>query len=483
MRYRQRVRPIAIYPKQHEFVSIVDKWIRGFVGGRGTGKTWTGSYMVINTAKRSEPWLGVSPDSGVVSETTFPIFVEVAKKCGVYLRQKLTPYRTVWFRTRDGGTASIVFRSGERPEKLRGGNYAGLWIDEASVVVKLAYDLAIATLRWRGKMGPVILTFTPKGRQHWTFEKFFTPAEEETIESLLRRSAKGGDGANAPGFEYIQGRAYQHNTNTRLIQARTLDNPFLPDNFYSNLRSQYSSMFSEQELEGLFVDIAGLLFRREWFLSVDKAPRDARRARYWDRAATPGGGSYSAGVLLAIDPRGVIYVEDVIRGQWSWEDRNRVMTQKAEEDYRKYGGEVITYTEQEGASGGKEVSQQIVRMLAGHPVYIDNVSGVRHRKVDGQKLPGEAKVIRAMGFSGQAEAGNVRIVRGPWNADYLDEMVGFPETIYSDQVDATSGAFNNLIRGIIPDTEGPVKTRIKPDSDRFGAALALETVRKRRSNS
>jgi predicted phage terminase large subunit-like protein len=741
MGHFRRVRPIGIYRKQQDFVDL-DCWLQAFIGGRGTGKTWTGSYKVIKTAKKREKWLAVSPDSGVVSETTFPTFIEVAKLCGVYVREKLTPYRRVWFRTQDGGTASIVFRSGERPEKLRGGNYAGLWIDEASVVMQEAFDLAIATLRWYGKMGKVILTLTPKGKTHWTFSKFYQPITDELIDA-------------SADVEYIQGRAYRRVPDARIVQAHTLENPFLPTEFYRLLRSQYSTMFAEQELGGLFVDIAGLLFRREWFLPVDQAPRDAMRVRYWDRAClvagtiiatiegnkpieqvrvgdfvltrngyrrvswsgitkrvselvridfndgshvigtadhlcytrnrgwvelqnlqgndrclrhqeegnlhltqnllsstdrdtrdvqesvtsklvngtetesgtitnlcieqsglfttevfpkvikyitltatgtitqsvifsasqdanmlknmsrteqakhacqiqsiekkhfldsedggihchfnrsfamnverisrashqailpntvqncvvheatsehasldvpvydltvedeheffangvlvhncTPGGGSYSAGVLLAVDPRGVIYIEDAIRGQWSWQDRNRVMIQKADEDLRKYNGEVVVYTEQEGASGGKEVSQQIVRMLAGHPVFIDNVSGQRYRTIDGQKLPGEAKVIRAMGLSGQAEAGNVRIVRGAWNADYLDEMVGFPETTYSDQVDATSGAFNRIMSGIIPNSKStPGKTRVASDSaSRFGALVALERAKQR----
>lgn len=465
------IRPVPIYRKQADFNELTE-WLRGFVGGRGTGKTWTGSYCIQRTAKRDEPWMCVSPDAGVVTETTLPTFVEVAKATGCFVRQVLSPYPKVWWRTHDRGIAEIVFRSGEVPGKLRGPSKAGLWIDEASVVCKDAFEVAIATLRHKGEMGPCFLTFTPKGRAHWTFEEFFEMASDVPT---------GAEGATVDGIEWIGGRPYRCKPDSRLIRAHTLDNPFLPERFFELLRARYSTALAEQELGGEFVDIAGLMFRREWFLPVNSAPRDARRVRYWDRAASPGSGKYSAGVLIAMDDRGLIYIEDVVRGQWSYYDRNTVMEQTAERDRRKYGGEVLLYTEQEGGSAGKEVSQQIVTMLAGHPVFNDLVGGKKSRKVDGQELPGEAKVIRALPFAGQAEAGNVRLVRGEWNADYLDEMTAFPEYTYSDQVDATSGAFNKLATGAFPDISiTPTKTRVESDPSRFGATLALQKARERR---
>ena len=464
-----RIRPVPIYTKQADLVqSMRDVWLSAFCGGRGTGKTWIGSYAIQRTAKRDEPWMCVSPDAGVVHETTLPTFLEVAKDTGCYIRDVKSPYPRVWWRTHDKGTASIVFRSGEVPDKLRGPSRAGLWIDEASVVCKEAYEIAIATLRFKGQMGPCLLTFTPKGRAHWTFKELFKKIEDEsTIED------------NASDVEYFSGRPYRVVPDTRLTRAHTLDNPFLPEKFFRILKARYSTVLAEQELGGEFVDVAGILFRREWFMLVDQAPRDARRVRYWDRAATPGSGKYSAGVLMARDDRGLTYVEDVVRGQWSYHDRNEIMMQTAERDRRKYGGEVLIYTEQEGGSSGKEVGQQMVSMLAGHPIMMDIVGGKKSRKIDGVELPGEAKVIRALPFAGQAEARNVRMVRGAWNADYLDEMTAFPEYAYSDQVDATSGAFNKLTIGGSPVTA--TKSQVRPDTgNRFGAALALQLARERR---
>jgi hypothetical protein len=69
-------------------------------------------------------------------------------------------------------------------------------------------------------------------------------------------------------------------------------------------------------------------------------------------------------------------------------------------------------------------------MLAGYPVKCEPATG--------------SKEVRAEPFASQCEAGNVRLVRGPWNAAYIDELTTFPNGSHDDQVDASSSAFNRL---------------------------------------
>ena len=44
--------------------------------------------------------------------------------------------------------------------------------------------------------------------------------------------------------------------------------------------------------------------------------------------------------------------------------------------------------------------------------------------------------------------GNVKLVRGPWNDRYLRTLHSFPEGAHDDEVDASSGAFNDLVREV-----------------------------------
>jgi predicted phage terminase large subunit-like protein len=54
------------------------------------------------------------------------------------------------------------------------------------------------------------------------------------------------------------------------------------------------------------------------------------------------------------------------------------------------------------------------------------------------------KEARAKPASAQAQAGNIKLVCGRWNAQFLDELENFPEGAHDDQVDALSGAFNEV---------------------------------------
>jgi predicted phage terminase large subunit-like protein len=172
---------------------------------------------------------------------------------------------------------------------------------------------------------------------------------------------------------------------------------------------------------------AGLVFNRGWFQLVPVAPADAVRLWYWDKAGTTDGGNYSAGVLMSrARGSGIFYVENLVRGQWSSLQRNNVMLQCAQNT----GPAVAVWSEMEPGSGGKESGETTIRLFAGYNVHVEPVTG--------------DKLTRARPLSAQAEAGNVKIVAGPWNEAYLHEMHAFPDGAYDDQVDASSGAFNKL---------------------------------------
>jgi predicted phage terminase large subunit-like protein len=176
----------------------------------------------------------------------------------------------------------------------------------------------------------------------------------------------------------------------------------------------------------------GNRFKRDWFETTSSAPLKATRVRYWDKAGTAGGGAFTAGVLMARDRTGV-YVEDVVRGQWSAHEREKRIKETAKADNKKYGNLVHIWLEQEPGSGGKESAESTIRNLLGYIVRKERVTG--------------DKETRAEPFAAQAEAGNVKLVKANWNKKYLDELCAFPHGKYKDQVDASSGAFNKLAFG------------------------------------
>lgn len=170
-----------------------------------------------------------------------------------------------------------------------------------------------------------------------------------------------------------------------------------------------------------------VMFPRELARVVDAAPVEVRRLRYWDKAGTEGGGKFTAGVRMAIDSDGLVYVEDVVRAQHEALRRRKLMRVTAELD----GVTVEHVIEQEPGSSGKDSAGDDVRNLAGFTASYRPASG--------------DKFLRADPFASQWQAGNVRLVRGTWNKAYLDEMeLARPGAAFLDQMDASSGAYNEL---------------------------------------
>ena len=171
----------------------------------------------------------------------------------------------------------------------------------------------------------------------------------------------------------------------------------------------------------------GEFFKPEKITIVDAPPAPRlKTVRYWDKAGTEGGGKFTAGVKMSILANGRFLIEDVVRGQWGAYRRENTIKDTAILDQI----EVKIYVEKEGGSGGKESAENTVANLAGFIVELDP--------------PGTAKELRAEPLSKQIEAGNVYMMRGPWNNAYKEELRHFPLGTYKDQVDASSGAFNRL---------------------------------------
>lgn len=242
-------------------------------------------------------------------------------------------------------------------------------------------------------------------------------------------SNPGGVGHEWVGNRFIKG-------DKLFIPARLDDNPHLDQEEYMESLSELDPITRKQLLEGDWsATPKGDLFNRDWFQIVDDYPRDARLVRHWDLAATRAGkGSdpdYTVGLLLG-EKDGIYYVIDIQRMRGTPMEVERRVEQTAHLD----GVDVVVSMEEEPGSSGKNTSSYYRRLLAGY-----TYKAVR---------PTGSKRTRASPVSSQAEAGNIKIVRGRWNKAFLEELVMFDEGAHDDQVDALSGAFEYLTRGSRP---------------------------------
>lgn len=174
----------------------------------------------------------------------------------------------------------------------------------------------------------------------------------------------------------------------------------------------------------------GNLFKRHWFEGriVGASPAGTRFVRHWDLAASKRKtAARTAGVKMGRAPDGRFYVAHVVTTRAEGNEVRKIIKTTAEGDLQA----VAISLPQDPGQAGKVQAQDLVAMLAGYTVHAAPETGDKYQ--------------RASPFADQCEAGNVYLVRGDWNENYIDELANFPSGNLKDQVDASSGAFGRLI--------------------------------------
>lgn len=175
----------------------------------------------------------------------------------------------------------------------------------------------------------------------------------------------------------------------------------------------------------------GGLFQRSDFEPIDALPAGPHETiRGWDFGGTDRkknpNASYTAGVKLSEYPDGTLVIEHIVRGQWAADKVESVLVNTAAQD----GYVVAQDIPQDPGQAGKAQVRYLVMALRGYTVRWSTESG--------------EKAIRADPIAAQVRVGNVKILKGPWNAAFLDEVESFPAGTWKDQVDALSRAYTRL---------------------------------------
>jgi predicted phage terminase large subunit-like protein len=158
-------------------------------------------------------------------------------------------------------------------------------------------------------------------------------------------------------------------------------------------------------------------------------PREIEHTvRAWDKAGTTNGGDFTVGVKMSRLSGNRWFIEDMVRGQWSSNERERIIRATAEKD--GYGTEI--WMEQEGGSGGKESSEGTIRNLAGFRAYAERPTGDKSHRADP--------------LSVQINNGGVSMLLGSFNSALLEELRYFPYGNHDDICDSMSLSFNKLVQ-------------------------------------
>lgn len=216
------------------------------------------------------------------------------------------------------------------------------------------------------------------------------------------------------------------------------DNPGIDVESYRDVLSRLDPVERRRlEFGDWWATTLGTIFERTDFPIVDsneipEISSMARSVRFWDLASTePHSGNqnpdWTVGTLMLFD-HGIAYILDVRRIRDKADKVQNFIARTAYED----GKGVAIRIEQEPGSSGKALIDQYARYVV--PGW--DLQGIR--------ATGD-KITRARPFASAAANGNIRLARGKWLTDWLDELSSFPEACdHDDQVDSAVGAFTHL---------------------------------------
>ena len=228
------------------------------------------------------------------------------------------------------------------------------------------------------------------------------------------------------------------------IPAKLTDNKILmkkDPGYMANLKAM-SRVERERLLGGNWKirPSAGLYFPRNNACIIESIPTDVTAwVRRWDLAATEPNESnpdpdWTAGDLMGRRSNGRYVVAHVEHHQLRAIKVRELIKNCASNDQQFlasiYGRpiRVLIGIPQDPGQAGKEQIQSYISELAGF--IVDKISETGD------------KITRAEPFAAQWQAGNVDIVRGPWNEAFISELEAFPtKKVHDDQVDSAAGAF------------------------------------------
>lgn len=223
------------------------------------------------------------------------------------------------------------------------------------------------------------------------------------------------------------------------IRSSIYDNKILMENdkgYIANLYSQ-DDVTRGQLLEGNWKirPAAGLYFKANQASIVNMIPDKINSiCRSWDLAATEETAQNkspdkTAGVLMARLDSSKFIILDAKGECLSASAVRQMIRSTANEDRINYKCNTLTIPQDPGQAG-KEQAQSYVRFLSGFNVKTHTVSG--------------SKIKRAEPLAAQWQAGNVMLLKGDWNRQFINELVGFPDAAHDDFVDAAADAFNDV---------------------------------------
>ncbi|QHJ78665.1 MAG: hypothetical protein [Bacteriophage sp.] len=218
---------ITLTDPQAKFFNLACKY-PAFVGGFGTGKTETLAVCAFRDARTSSDALIAlyEPTYDLIRLILAP---RMEDKLGEYgIRYKYNKSENIIY-TSSGGIGDFVLRTLDNPARIVGYESYRAHIDEIDTLKK-----AKAQEAW--------LKIIARNRQ-----------KPKNVKNPFNRVSAY---TTPEGFNFVYEKWFKNPTaGYEMVQASTLSNPFLPDDYVDSLKSSYSSQLIDAYIDGKFVNL------------------------------------------------------------------------------------------------------------------------------------------------------------------------------------------------------------------------------------
>ena len=214
----------GLLPAQKEFVDCDDKKLVGLIAGFGAGKTRALCAKCVRMAMDNPNTVAAvfEPTHQMVRDVWVKSFDDYLEEIGIEYDFRISPQPEYKLHV-PGGVTTILCRATETYNRIRGQNLSFCLADEIDTSSKEIAGNAINMMlaRLRGGKNPQLgLASTPEGYRI-CHQLFVTEGDKP---------------------------------DRKLIRARTLDNPHLPEGFVESLYANYSPQLLASYLEGEFTN-------------------------------------------------------------------------------------------------------------------------------------------------------------------------------------------------------------------------------------
>lgn len=214
-----------------------------------------------------------------------------------------------------------------------------------------------------------------------------------------------------------------------LLWSERFPGDYLENQLKPELRSWGGTYAEAGQLQQRPAPRGGGMFKREDFKIVETLPEGwGATVRGWDLAAGDEDtrSSWSVGVKMKRCGT-LLVITDVIRLKGDPGVVEEAIVRTAKQD----GALVNISIPQDPGQAGKAQVRHFASKLGGFLTHFSPETG--------------EKSVRVRPLAAEAEAGNVRLLRAPWNDILIAEFTSFPVGDFSDQVDAAGRAYARLL--------------------------------------